>query len=218
LVARSQQMVRYDREIRASLSAWQQQALLDWIETILPQVSLCIFSDYAKGISSPDFMQAFIGLAERFQKPVLVDPKGNSLQKYRGAMLVTPNLLEVEQATGMVIHSDDDFLAAYRIMQVQVPGTNILIKLGARGMILFQPDGETFHAEAKARQVFDVTGAGDTVIATVAIALAAGASLHESIQLASLAAGIVVGKVGTASTTLVELSAHLKEIEGLWQQ
>lgn len=213
LVARNQQIVRYDREARSSLNKPLQQSLLDWIQAMLPEVSLCVFSDYAKGISSVDFMQNFIELANRSGKPVIIDPKGNSLQKYKGALLITPNLQEVEHVTGMEIHTDEDIAASYRIMQAQIPGTNILIKLGARGMTLFHHAGGTYHVDAEARQVFDVTGAGDTVIAALAMALAAGADLEEATRLANSAAGIVVGKVGTASATLAELSKQLEHTQ-----
>ena len=205
LVARNQQIVRFDREVRALLDRSVQQSLLDWIEAHLPEVSLCIFSDYAKGISTPEFMREFMEIAARFQKPVLVDPKGNGFEKYKGASLITPNLQETEVAAGLEIHSDADLFAAYRIIQERLPATNILVKLGARGMTLFHSLGEQFHVEAGARQVFDVTGAGDTAIAAFAMALASGADLEEATRLANRAAGIVVAKVGTASVTAEEL-------------
>jgi D-beta-D-heptose 7-phosphate kinase/D-beta-D-heptose 1-phosphate adenosyltransferase len=188
-----------------------QQSLLDWTKTILPEVALCVFSDYAKGISTPEFMQEFMELAAEYQRPVIVDPKGNGFQKYRGAVLITPNLQEMEIATGMEIHSDTDLLAAYQMIHERLPGTNILIKMGSHGMTLFRSSGEPYHVEAEARQVFDVTGAGDTVIATFAMALAAGADLNESTLLANRAAGIVVAKVGTASVTTNEL-LHLSTV------
>jgi rfaE bifunctional protein kinase chain/domain len=205
LVARNQQIVRFDREVRVSFDYLVQQLLLDWIEAKLPEVSLCIFSDYAKGISTPEFMQKFMGIADRFRKLVLVDPKGNGFEKYKGASLITPNLQEMEVAVGFEIHTDNDLLVAYRIIQERLPGTNILIKLGARGMTLFHNSGESFHVESEARQVFDVTGAGDTAIATFAMMLASGANMEEATRLANRAAGIVVGKIGTASVTAEEL-------------
>jgi rfaE bifunctional protein kinase chain/domain len=206
LVARSQQIVRYDRDVRTPLGRELQGRLLEWVEATLPNVGLCIFSDYAKGISTPAFLEEFMALASSQQKPVLVDPKGNGFQKYRGAALITPNLQELEIAAGMEVNTEEELKAAYRIIQDRLPGTDILIKMGAHGMTLFSPSGESFHVEADARQVFDVTGAGDTVIATFAMALAAGAELEECTRLANQAAGIVVGKVGTASITADELS------------
>lgn len=206
LVARNQQIVRYDRESRAPLSAYIRQNILDWVERVLPQVALCVFSDYAKGISTPEFMQEFIKLVVLHQKPLLVDPKGNGFQKYRGAVLITPNLQETEVATGMEIRSPDDLMAACNILRERLPGTNILVKQGPLGMTLFAGgSGGIFHVDAVARQVFDVTGAGDTVIAVFAMALASGVDWEESTRLANRAAGIVVGKVGTASVTLEEL-------------
>lgn len=213
LVARNQQIVRYDREARSSLNKGLQQSLLDWAQAALPEVSLCVFSDYAKGISSPEFMQDFIELANQFHRPVIIDPKGNSLRKYKGALLLTPNLQEAEHVTGMEIHTDEDIVATFRIMQAQIPGTNILIKLGAHGMTLFHHAGGNYHVDAEARQVFDVTGAGDTVIAALAMALAAGADLEEATRLANSAAGIVVGKVGTATVTRTELYTQLEQIQ-----
>jgi rfaE bifunctional protein kinase chain/domain len=205
LVARNQQIVRYDRDVRTPLDREVQLRLLAWVEATLPQVGLCIFSDYAKGISTPAFMEEFMALVADQRKPVLVDPKGNGFQKYRCAALITPNIQELEIASGLEIQSEDELMAAYRVIQDRLPGTEILVKMGSRGMTLFRPSGEICHVEAEARQVFDVTGAGDTVIATFAMALAAGAGMEECTRLANQAAGIVVGKVGTASVTTGEL-------------
>ena len=205
LVARGQQIVRYDRDVRTPLGRDVQGRLLEWVDATLPAVGLCIFSDYAKGISTPAFLEEFMALAVRYQKPVLVDPKGNGFQKYRGAALITPNIQELEVAAGLEIQNNDDLMTAYRTIQDRLPGTEILVKMGAHGMTLFRSSGESFHVEAEARQVFDVTGAGDTVIAAFAMALAAGADLEECTRLANQAAGIVVGKVGTASVTMDEL-------------
>jgi rfaE bifunctional protein kinase chain/domain len=205
LVARNQQIVRYDRDVRTPLDRGVQLRLLEWVKATLPKVGLCIFSDYAKGISTPAFLAEFMALAASQQKPVLVDPKGNGFQKYCGAALITPNIQELEIASGLEIQSEEDLMSAYRVIRDRLPGTEILIKMGSRGMTLLRPSGETYHVEAYARQVFDVTGAGDTVIAAFAMALAAGAGFEECTRLANQAAGIVVGKVGTASVTTNEL-------------
>ena len=206
IIARNQQVVRYDCESRVPLDIGTQNSLLTWADAHFEQAKVCIFSDYAKGISTPEFLQRLFGLAHAHKCAVLVDPKGNNYSRYRGSTLITPNQMEAGQAVGFEIENDEDLLRCARQLRDQLPGTNILIKRGGKGMALYPMDGEEFHVPARDRQVFDVTGAGDTVIAVLAMALGAGASLPEAAHLANCAAGVVVSKVGTATVTMDELS------------
>lgn len=206
IVARSQQIIRFDRDVRETIREASKSELLNWAKRTMPKVTMCVFSDYAKGISTPEFMSELIAIADKANVQVIVDPKGNGFQKYQGALLITPNIQEAELVTGFDICTDADLQAAYEHIKNLLPGTNILIKQSAGGMTLFEKDGNKYHVDAEARQVFDVTGAGDTVIAVLVLALSAGADMRVATTLANRAAGIVVGKVGTATLTSNELN------------
>ncbi|HWA58898.1 MAG TPA: D-glycero-beta-D-manno-heptose-7-phosphate kinase [Gemmatimonadales bacterium] len=206
VVAHSQQVVRVDRERRQGVSPETQQRILAWVADHLPAVGACVISDYGKGVVTPEVAQGVIARARAAGRPVLVDPKGNDYSRYRGATVITPNLLEAEQAAGLSAESDEELVAVGRRLLTQLPGTAILITRGARGMSLFAGEGTApVHVRSEAQAVFDVTGAGDTVITTLALGLAAGGSLPDAVALANRAAGIVVGKLGTATVSLAEL-------------
>lgn len=206
ILARNQQVVRVDREKKTLLNPQLQKQILTWLEKALPQSSACIFSDYQKGLASPGFLAELFMLGKELDVPVFVDPKGNQYSRYNGAFLITPNRLEAEIATGIEPHSGVPFEELGSRLREHLPGTHILIKLGAQGMALFPVDSTRFvHIPAVARQVFDVTGAGDTVIASLALAFAAGANLEQAVHLSNVAAGVVVGKVGTATVSVEEL-------------
>ena len=209
IVAHSQQIVRVDTERRAPLDPPTETALLGWIKSRLETVDVCILSDYAKGVISPDFARRFIEMAQQMDKPVVVDPKGIDYARYRGATLVTPNLHEAERAANHEINGHGDLVDVSRELLYILENSALLVTRGAEGMSLFVNGCEPVHIPAVARQVFDVTGAGDTGIATLALALAAAASLEQAARLANYAAGLVVGKVGTATVTSEELRAVL---------
>lgn len=205
VIAHSQQMVRVDSEARSPLSSEAREALLAWMEETIERAGACVLSDYSKGVITPDFAQGAIERAKRAGKPVIVDPKGAEYAKYRGATLITPNLHELEVAVGREVQSDSEMVAAVQILANILPGTALLITRGAQGMSLFQEGREGVHIPTVARNVYDVTGAGDTVVGTLALALGAGAELETAARLANRAAGIVVGKVGTARASYAEL-------------
>jgi len=176
----------------------------------MDHVGACVLSDYAKGVVSPRLAQKLIDRARQAGKPVIVDPKGTDHTVYRGATVLKPNLHEVERFLNSEILDEDRLLQAGRKLATSLEGTAIVITRGSQGMILFRGRTEPLHISAVARQVFDVTGAGDTVVAMLAAALAVGLSLEQGIRLGNVAAGIVVGKVGTASVAPDELIKALE--------
>ncbi len=209
IIAHSQQMARVDSEIRSPMPSELAESLLAWVDKTLPNAGACVVSDYNKGVIASGFAEAVIQRARRAGKPVIVDPKGAEYAKYRGATLITPNLHELEVAVGREIHNDADLYAAVLLLAETLPDTALLVTRGAQGMSLFQQGRESVHIPTVARNVYDVTGAGDTVVSTLALALGAGAEMEASARLANRAAGIVVGKVGTARVSYEELAEGL---------
>jgi D-beta-D-heptose 7-phosphate kinase / D-beta-D-heptose 1-phosphate adenosyltransferase len=157
-----------------------------------------ILSDYGKGALTARVIAAVLGAAAKARLPVLVDPKGRNYAKYRGAMMLTPNRKELGEASGMPVGNEAEVEAAARAIRERAGVAAVLATRGAQGMTLLDEAGGVHQIAAEAREVFDVSGAGDTVIATVAAALAAGLPLLDAVRLANCAAGIVVGKAGTA--------------------
>jgi len=194
-----------DSEQRTPLPSAVEERLLGWAERLLPGVAACILSDYGKGVVSNRVAEQLIQAARRLGKPVIVDPKGTHYAKYRGATVVKPNIHEIQQVLKEEIEGDQALLEASRRLVTFLEGTALLITRGEQGMSLFREGFEPVQIATVARRVFDVTGAGDTVVSTLAMALAAGAELEQAIQLANLTAGMVVGKRGTATVTLEEL-------------
>jgi D-beta-D-heptose 7-phosphate kinase/D-beta-D-heptose 1-phosphate adenosyltransferase len=205
LIAHSQQVVRMDSEQRLPLSRPVEDALLRWVDGQLPEVDACIISDYGKGVVSPRVAEHVIRVTRQTDKPVIVDPKGANYVKYRGATIIKPNIHEVQQVLKEEIEDDKSLLEASRRLVQLLGGSAVLITRGPEGMSLFREGLAPMHIATVARRVFDVTGAGDTVVSTLALVLAAGAPLEQAVHLANLAAGIVVGKRGTATVTLEEL-------------
>ncbi len=205
IVAQHQQVVRADRESSEPLPKDARQALVAAVRRALPGCGALIVSDYQKGVVGPEAMRAVLRLSRARGVPVLVDPKVRHFGLFRGARLVTPNQLEAEQATGVRIRTQADLLKAGARILASLRCEAALITRGEHGMSLFEHGRAPAHVPAAAREVFDVTGAGDTVIATLGLALAAGAELREAAVLANHAAGVVVGKLGTASVTPDEL-------------
>lgn len=215
IVAHSQQMVRMDCEQRTPLSGPLEQELLHAIADFLPQADVCIISDYAKGVVSPSLARQVIRMARQAGKPTIVDPKGTDYSKYRGATLVKPNVHEAEHCVKQEITGEESLLEVGGQLLDLLSDSAVLITRGARGMSLFRHEREPMHVPALARNVFDVTGAGDTVASTLALALAAGGTLDQAVLLANQAASIVVGKVGTATVTFDELLAAVAAEESV---
>jgi len=210
IVAQHQQVVRVDRESRADVPREAEDELLERLGAAMPGAKTLVLSDYGKGTLTRRLITRAIALARRRRVPVLVDPKLRNFTCYRGATLVTPNQHETEQASGVAIDGDASRELAARRILGQLRCRALLITRGEEGMSLFEAGRRPLHIRAAAREVFDVTGAGDTVIAAMALGAATGASLEESARLANQAAGIVVGKLGTATVRPEELIASLE--------
>ena len=209
IVAHHQQVVRADREDGSDVAGGAVAALLAALREELPRCGALVVSDYQKGVVTPALLRALLPLARRRRVPVLVDPKVRHFALYRGVALVTPNQLEAEQATGVRIGDERSAEEAGRAVLRTLGCRAALVTRGEHGMSLVERGRPPLHVPAAAREVFDVTGAGDTVIATIALAVAAGATLAESAVLANAAAGVVVGKLGTAQVSPAELLAAL---------
>ena len=209
--AHNHQIVRVDAEEKTLLSPPLETELVSWAQAHLDAVDGIIISDYAKGVVTPSLAQSLIHSAREKGYPVIVDPKGTDYTKYRGATIITPNVYELGEVCRREIEDESDLIRASQELCRQLDGTSILATRGAEGMLLFQAGAPPLQIPATARQVFDVTGAGDTVVSAFALALATGAGLAAAAQLANLAAGIAVGKVGTATVSLEELLTNLHE-------
>jgi D-beta-D-heptose 7-phosphate kinase/D-beta-D-heptose 1-phosphate adenosyltransferase len=210
IIAHHQQVVRADREAADDVAPGMEDALLEGLRAALPSCAAVVVSDYDKGVVTPRLMKALLPLARRHGIPVLVDPKVGHLPLYRKVTVVTPNQLEAEQAAGRSIRDDGDLRAVGARILRMLGCEAVLVTRGEHGMALFPRDGRASLIPTAAREVFDVTGAGDTVIATLALGLAAGASLTRAAALANHAAGVVVGKLGTATASPEEVLAALE--------
>ncbi len=209
-VAGTQQLLRTDRESIAPISAASETALLAALAEAGPEAPVLVLSDYGKGVLSDRVLEDAIRTSREIGRRVIVDPKRPDYAAYRGADLVTPNRAELAAATRMAVASDDEIVAAAKALIDACGFAAVLATRGSAGMTLVTREGKADHLAAAAREVFDVSGAGDTVVATMAAALAAGLPLVEAAALANAAAGIVVGKAGTAVAHAQELRAALE--------
>jgi D-beta-D-heptose 7-phosphate kinase/D-beta-D-heptose 1-phosphate adenosyltransferase len=205
VIAHNQQIVRYDMEGRQELKGTLQKRLLRYVESRIRELSCMVVSDYAKGVVSAALMSELTRMAALRKIPIIVDPKVEHFSYYKGVTVMTPNHLEATQAAGL--HGDDDqtINQAGAVIRQRLGCQSVLITRGEKGMSLYEGEGMSWHLPTQARQVYDVTGAGDTVIGTLALALATGASMREAATLANHAAGIVVGMVGTATVSPKQL-------------
>ena len=209
-IASGQQMMRADRETVEDIPQAIQNAIVTEVAKELSTARALLLSDYGKGVLVEGVVERLIRVARENSCPVIVDPKGNDYCRYRGADVVTPNRQELAYSTNMPVANDDEIIAACRHL-IQTTGISaVLATRSERGMTLVSGD-IVHHLPTRAREVFDVSGAGDTVAATVAVVLAAGASLLDAARLANTAAGVVVGKVGTAVVYPEEISAAERE-------
>ena len=206
IVAHSQLVVRADRESRAPVNAKVEQQIVARLKEKLAESHAFVVSDYDKGVVTPGILREILPFAYE-RVPVLIDPKLRNFNAYRPATLITPNHHEALRMSDTEDHSDDGSHEAARIIQQKLNCHAVLITRGDRGMMLLEAGEDPVYVDTAAREVYDVTGAGDTVIATLAAALASGATMLEAATLANHAAGIVVGKVGTATATGTELLA-----------
>lgn len=211
VVARHQQVVRFDRETRSIISKTTAKKIFQYLEKRWTDFDAVVISDYGKGMIFPSLFRQIKKLNAIHPKLITVDPKERNMGLYKGVSLMTPNKKEAAFAIGREIETDDDLREAGEKIIRTLQCENLVITLGAGGMAFFKRGGEFLKIPTFAREVFDVSGAGDTVISTITLALCSGATLSEAIILANSAAGIVVGKVGTASVTPEELKKSISD-------
>jgi len=210
VVAHQQQVVRFDHEKREPLSAAVERQLAAAVSAAAEKADVIVVSDYAKGAITPNVMNAVRSGAARLRAPIIVDPKVSRLARYKGATLITPNHLEAAVASGIDIVDAETLERAGACLLRKAACHGILITRGERGMSLFETGRRTVHIPTEAKEVYDVTGAGDTVVATLALAAAAGAGWADAARLANRAAGLAVGMVGTAAITQTMLREALR--------
>lgn len=211
VIAHSQQVVRADRESRAAINAEIEERLLNIFRGELDAADAVVVSDYGKGLLTPALLSSALGAARERGLTVCLDPKMRNFVHYQPVTVITPNNQEAAEASGIAIDDEQSLTEAGRKLLASIECRAVLVTRGEEGMTLFTDDGVT-HIPTVAREVYDVTGAGDTVIATLALAIASGASLEEAAVLANHAAGVVVAKVGTASVTREELLATIADV------
>ncbi len=206
IIAQGQQVVRFDREDSAPVTGRELAGIKKFIKDNIAGYNAVIVSDYNKGIITPNVMAHLRAcLADYPDIPLIIDPKPNDPARFAGATIITPNHYEAEQLTGIKIIDENSLRAAGVKLLAELGSEAVLITRGEAGMGLVERDGNTIIIPTVAREVFDVTGAGDTVIAALALGLAARLSYADAAALANYAAGIVVGKVGTATASQAEL-------------
>lgn len=209
-VAGSQQLLRSDHESKSPIRDETVAKLLDAVLDEIPRQKAIILSDYGKGVLTPEVCQAIIKAARAANVPVFVDPKRRDLTPYHGATVMSPNAKELALAAGVDgFSSTEDLTAAAQTLCRDQHFRYVLATRGEQGMTLVDAEGVLIHVDAEAHEVFDVSGAGDTVIATLALAYAAGAPMADAVQLANLAAGVVVGRLGTATVYRTDITSAL---------
>ena len=212
VIARQQQVVRVDRDSRATIASGELAKVRDLLEARIAETDAIVFADYGKGFLTQEMVDLIASIARPRGVPMIVDPNPNNPIAWHGLTAIKPNRVETAAAFGAPIDLDDEAalaLAAQRLQETW--GTAIvLITLGERGMWLFERGSAPYHTAARAKEVFDVSGAGDTAIALFTLALASGASAREAAEVANAASGVVVGKLGTATLTPAELMAAMQ--------
>lgn len=216
VIAHNQHVVRTDRESRADLAPEMQERLLDHLTKMLPQLDAVIIEDYNKGVISQPLLSRAIELARAQRCIVTVDPKFNHFFDYQQVTVFKPNRKETEEVLGMKLITDSNVDRAGEMLLKRLQCENVLITLGEKGMALFCKEGKSHLIPTRARRVHDVSGAGDTVIATLTAALASGADILEAATLANYAAGVVIGEVGAVpidKQKLIDAIAHHQQWE-----
>jgi D-beta-D-heptose 7-phosphate kinase/D-beta-D-heptose 1-phosphate adenosyltransferase len=212
IIANHQHVLRFDREVKTDISRQTMNKISRAAEEMMADVDLILVSDYNKGLITKALMTKLIAAAQKYNKRIIVDPKGRDFKKYAGASLITPNKNETARAAGIEIVDESSLAKAARRLIKKTDIDKILVTCGKDGMVYFDHDAPPYRISTKAHQVFDVSGAGDTVLAVLGLGIAAGYSNKEAVALANTAAGIVVGKVGTATVSKTELAAALNLI------
>jgi D-beta-D-heptose 7-phosphate kinase / D-beta-D-heptose 1-phosphate adenosyltransferase len=208
-IAGHQQLLRVDAEQTAPIAAGLEAALLQNAIRALANTRAVLISDYAKGLLTPSLLQGITRAAAAAGQSTFADPKGADFRRYLGVTYLKPNRAELGLLLGKHITNHAETLAAGEQLRGQMPGTHLLVTEGADGMTLFQASGGQVHVSSEAREVFDITGAGDTVLAAFSLAITAGASPVEAMEISSAAAGITVATVGAAAVGAAELKQAL---------
>ena len=211
IIAHQQQVVRIDREATDHLKVPTFRNLSEFLKKNMEGFNGVILSDYGKGLLTKELIRATIRRAREMKKFIMVDPKLKNFSHYKGATVITPNAAEASAASGILINDLSSLKRAGSMLLKKLGCDVLVITRGEEGIAIFEPHQEPFFVPTGAKEVYDVTGAGDTVIGTMALALGAGARVVEAAKLANYAAGIVVGKIGTATASRKELVNVIKE-------
>jgi len=207
VLASNQQIIRIDRESREGIPQEFEKALIDYVRLHIGEVQVVLLSDYGKGVLTVTLIQEVIRMCHAHAVPVVIDPKGDDYTKYRGATLVTPNRKEAQAAARMQIVDEQSLVTIGTRLREQLDLEALAITRSEEGMSLFLRDGQHLVLPTRAREVYDVSGAGDTVTVMFGLALACRLSMQDAAEAANVAAGVVVGKVGTSTVGLQELLA-----------
>ena len=208
IIANQQHVVRVDRETTVSITKKQQNTLITQIQPLLKNCHAVLLSDYLKGTLTTSFCKKIIQLAHQEKKPVIVDPKGTDYSKYKGATLLTPNFKEFKAITKSELKQEKDIVHEAKKLIKKLKISALLITRSEKGMSLIS-NNEKIDIPTQAKEVYDITGAGDTVISLLTLAIAENWSFKDAAYIANFAAGIVVGKIGTSTTTLKDIQKEL---------
>lgn len=212
IIAANQQVVRVDKEIKGNFNLSTETKIIDNIEKLIPKFDAVVISDYGKGVVSPKVLNRTIFLARKHGIPVTVDPKTEQFKKYKKVTTMTPNTKEaIEGMNAKNIKTEEDIINLGKKILKTLKSESVLITRSEKGMTLIEPGDKITNIPTRAKEVYDVTGAGDTVISTMTLALAAGTNLATAAEIANFAAGIVVSKIGTATTNTEELKKTISE-------
>jgi len=205
IIAHNQQVVRYDRERIRDIAPSTVKKINAYLNKHISEIDAVIISDYGKGVITADLLRKIMPLLKKKNIFIAVDPKTDNFRYYRHVSLITPNNFEAGEAVNIKITNKKEIIKVGKILLDRLKCRAVLITWGEKGMVLFQDSGDIFHIPTTAREVYDVTGAGDTVVGSFALCLGAGATMKEAAILSNDAAGIVVGKLGSATVTSDEL-------------
>jgi D-beta-D-heptose 7-phosphate kinase/D-beta-D-heptose 1-phosphate adenosyltransferase len=212
IIANHQHVLRFDREVKTDISRHTMNKIWRAAAEMIVDTDLILVSDYNKGLVTRALMTKLIAAVQKYSKMLIVDPKSRDFKKYAGASMITPNKKETALASGIEIVDESSLARAARRLIEKTAINKILVTCGKDGMVYFDRSTAPYRIQTRARQVFDVSGAGDTVLAVLGLGIAAGYSIRDAVSLANTAAGIVVGKVGTATVSRAELEAALGQI------
>ncbi|MBI1935321.1 D-glycero-beta-D-manno-heptose-7-phosphate kinase [Candidatus Woesearchaeota archaeon] len=211
VIGRSQQLLRVDYENKEHVHKKVETLIIKFLERSVKDMDVVVISDYAKGVITREIGSKAIELCNKLNKPIIVDPKPKHRDFYSNVTLITPNNAEASEMAGIEDGSDEAVIEIGNRLLKQL-NTSVLVTRGEKGMSLFEPGGSITHIPTKAREVYSLIGAGDTVVAAIALAMASGASLKDAAVIANIAAGIKVGKIGTATVSIDEIKKEIKDL------